>query len=644
MSFQRPQAAPTARSLRVVSLLVALAALPFAVAIQAAPAVSTVAAFSGSVPTGNLVRGSDGAVYGTSAPTTAASGGLIYRATADGTSITTIHQLDKATEGQTPQAGLLIGSDGKFYGTTKFGITGTTSTTGTIFRLNQDGTGFEVLYRFDAYTESNAASSPKNTKGAYPGSELSEGADGMLYGVTGAGGTNGTGVVFRIQKNGTGFQVLHTFAAIVGRNVAKVVKSGTATATAGTTVSTGSNQTVGTIPFDASHTIMTVRVVSPTTGIKVRLKVEDAANSAHSVETEATTTKANAWETLTFDFANPVSGTPALDFANTYNKLSIYFDYGTTGSTAGSKTYYFDDVTLVNGPGTFLPITFDASGVTYTLTGFGGAESSTLTTDPLDLVLRNTDGMSANGPLVQVASDGKWYGTTSAGGADGKGTVFRLNTDGTGFEVLHTFSATTTNTTTNLITNTDGTTPLAGVIDLNDGYVYGVTSAAGNKGYGTIYRISTSTKAFENLHDFDNLNGSRPAAELTRFSDGKLYGATAGGGKDSSGTATTFGTLFSIAPDGTGFTLLQSLDGKNGSAPAANLLELNSTVILTSATSGSNCGSGGLFRYDSSGGTITGNTKCGRKKNSNAYGGGGAVEPALILLLGGLGLARRRRR
>ena len=129
--------------------------------------------------------------------------------------------------------------------------------------------------------------------------------------------------------------------------VAKVVKSATAEVWAGTTVSTGANFSVGTLPFSAVRTRMTVRVYSPNAGYKVRLKVEDAADGTHSVETEATTTVANAWETLTFDFANPASGTAALVFGFTYNKVSIFFNFGVNGATTGAKTYFFDDVTFL---------------------------------------------------------------------------------------------------------------------------------------------------------------------------------------------------------------------------------------------------------------------------------------------------------
>jgi hypothetical protein len=50
---------------------------------------------------------------------------------------------------------------------------------------------------------------------------------------------------------------------------------------------------------------------------------------------------------LTFDFANQASGTAALNLANTYDKVSIFFSFGTDGATAGAQTYYFDDVTFV---------------------------------------------------------------------------------------------------------------------------------------------------------------------------------------------------------------------------------------------------------------------------------------------------------
>jgi hypothetical protein len=174
--------------------------------------------------------------------------------------------------------------------------------------------------------------------------------------------------------------------------VARVNRSTAAETFAGTVVGT-SGLSVGAIPFDASNTRMTVRVYSPAAGIPVRLKVEDDADTSpdpkvSGVEAEAVTTVANGWETLTFDFGNPVAGllNPSLW---TYNRLIIFFNFGATGAAAGAQTYYFDDMTFIGGGGSdpdvpFSDISFDSAGGTYTLLGFGGAEDSSLQPDPTD--------------------------------------------------------------------------------------------------------------------------------------------------------------------------------------------------------------------------------------------------------------------
>ncbi|MGV8909561.1 MAG: Ig-like domain-containing protein [Propionicimonas sp.] len=162
--------------------------------------------------------------------------------------------------------------------------------------------------------------------------------------------------------------------ADAANSVAKVVKEVGAEIWAGTTVSNLANQAIAKIGFSSTQKNVTARVWSPDAGIQVRLKVENATNGGQSVETEATTTVAGGWDTLTFDFANPVAGTAALDLAGTYNKVSIFFDFGTVGA---GKTYYADDLDFTfDGeqpppPPASLAITFDDPAKTYTLTDFG---------------------------------------------------------------------------------------------------------------------------------------------------------------------------------------------------------------------------------------------------------------------------------
>ncbi|MFT7621411.1 MAG: hypothetical protein ACI9WU_000574 [Myxococcota bacterium] len=198
-----------------------------------------------------------------------------------------------------------------------------------------------------------------------------------------------------------------------GNQVASTVKSGSAELWAGTTMNEDpGGGFVSVIPFSATDTQMTVRVYSPDAGIPVRLKVEDQTDPTHTCETEAMTTVAGGWETLTFDFINQAAGTAAMNFAFTYNKASIFFGFGTTGAEAGEKTYLWDDVIFTGGGGIVdpvldpidLPVTFDDANVDYTVTDFGGA-ATMLVADPLDAGNQVAS-------TVKSGSAEQWAGTT----------------------------------------------------------------------------------------------------------------------------------------------------------------------------------------------------------------------------------------
>jgi hypothetical protein len=127
----------------------------------------------------------------------------------------------------------------------------------------------------------------------------------------------------------------------------KIVKGNTAEVWAGTTLGTPSGFQAA-MPFSLSANQMQARVYSPAAGTVFRLKVELRTDPTISVETDATTTQANAWEVLSFDFSNHAAGTTAINYTKTYNKLSIFPNYGVAGATAGEKTYYVGDVVFGN--------------------------------------------------------------------------------------------------------------------------------------------------------------------------------------------------------------------------------------------------------------------------------------------------------
>lgn len=122
--------------------------------------------------------------------------------------------------------------------------------------------------------------------------------------------------------------------------VAITTKTTGAATWAGTTIGTAlCFATV--IPLTDTETKMSVMVYSPAVGIKVRLKAEDHNDVTLTVETEATTTSANSWEKLVFDFSNVAEGTNPYNPNTNFDKVSIFFDFGNEGTNA---IYYWDDV------------------------------------------------------------------------------------------------------------------------------------------------------------------------------------------------------------------------------------------------------------------------------------------------------------
>ena len=214
----------------------------------------------------------------------------------------------------------------------------------------------------------------------------------------------------------------------VSNLILSVTKPNTAADWAGVTLSPPAPATAGlgsAIPFVQGSTLIKCVVYSPDSGITVRMKAEDKGNNQISVETNAMTTVANAWDTLTFDFSNQATGTAAINYANTYDMLSIFFNFGVTGATAGTKTYWLDDVWFVSGSGSSkaqidLPITWnDTANVDYTTADFGGTASM------MDVDPGNASNIVLKIDKSNTAAD--WAGTTLGNSALATAIPFAAN-------------------------------------------------------------------------------------------------------------------------------------------------------------------------------------------------------------------------
>jgi len=141
----------------------------------------------GIQPLGRLTLGSDGALYGTTTDGGAHGHGMVFRLTPEGVETILYSFTGAPRDGSFPEAGLLQGQDGNFYGTTGFGGA---NNLGTVFKLTPGGVE-TVLHSF--------AGAPGD--GSQPEGTLVEGSDGNLYGTTYQGGANNVGAFFRIRPN-----------------------------------------------------------------------------------------------------------------------------------------------------------------------------------------------------------------------------------------------------------------------------------------------------------------------------------------------------------------------------------------------------------------------------------------------------------
>jgi uncharacterized repeat protein (TIGR03803 family) len=192
---------------------------------------------------------------------------------------------------------------------------------------------------------------------------------------------------------------------------------------------------------------------------------------------------------------------------------------------------------------------------------------------------------------------GNIYGTTSAGGANGNGTVYELIRRKKGAwkeKLLYSFGQ-----------GTDGTVPVGGVTFGTPDTLYGTTSTGGAYGYGTVYQLKRSGSAWTEtiLYNFqDGNDGGTPYAGVIRDKSGNLYGAAISGGDGAGGG----GTVFELSPANGSwtYTVLYSWPGWPVSASFRNLA-LDASGNLYGTTHCDGDGYGTVFELTPSNGTWT---------------------------------------
>ncbi len=253
---------------------------------------------------------------------------------------------------------------------------------------------------------------------------------------------------------------------------------------------------------------------------------------------------------------------------------------------SGDTLYGATESGGANGNGTLFAVKTDGAGFTNLYTF---SETHTNTSGG---GYANSDGASVVGALLLSGST--LYGTAEFGGGWGNGTVFAINTDGTGFRTLHSFGAARYDPFGNY-TNGDGVYPQAGLV-LSGNTLYGTASQGGGRGVGTVFAVNTDGTGFKALYGFTNgPDGANPAASLA-LSGQTLYGTAVNGGNSDAGS------VFSLKTDGTGFMPLYGFGGGNdGANPSAGLAFSGTTSLYGTTQFGGYSGYGTVFSLNTDG-------------------------------------------
>ena len=353
-------------------------------------ALTTLYSFSIFLPPSPLVQASDGNFYGTTLSGGPMNWGTIFKITPSGT-VTTVYIFQRigGNDGIGPAAGVIQAADGNFYGTTSQG--GQDDEFGTVFQFTPQGTS-TTLHNFQI------------TDGANPVAALIQGTDGNFYGTTSQGGKGGCamtqlgyagcGTIFKITPGGV-LTTLHNFGA------------GTAPS-ASPTPADGSNPTAPLVEGSDGNFYGTTPV-GGMAGCEVELTNlpinAGGCGTIFKITPGGTLTTLHTFGTTPTDGVGPAAGLIQASDGNFY---------GTTA--AGGMGGCLNLAGATAGCGTIFEIT--PSGSYTTLYRFGADFHPSNQT--------SSDGGTPVGPLIQ-ASDGNFYGTTSAAGTYADGTVFRFS-------------------------------------------------------------------------------------------------------------------------------------------------------------------------------------------------------------------------
>jgi uncharacterized repeat protein (TIGR03803 family) len=472
----------------------------------------------GALPEAPLLIGPDASFYGTTFGGGKFNSGTIFKVNTAG-DVTTLADFGGPIPGTQPQAGLMLGQDGKFRGTT---LRGGLGNSGTVFEMTASGQ-VNTLIQF-----------PGVNPRTYSQGGIIRATDDNFYGATSVSGLFGRGSIFRITPQGEA-ATLAEFSpnggTLNGNNARGLLMQADNGDFYGVTEN-GGTKNLGTIYKISPAGVLTMLAEftgdgSFNKGAAPRAALIQAGpNDFYGVTSKGGTDDAGtifhmtANGTLTtlveFNGENEPNrgGAPVAS-------LALGADLNLHGTTSRGGAHGFGTV-----------FTMTPEGVLTTQVEFGD--------DPSGI-----KGAYPEGPLIQ-ATDGNFYGTTATGGATGDGTVFRITPAG---------QLTTLVEFTGRRGKNRGMRPVGALYQADDGHLYGTTSFGGASNYGTAFRMTLDGQ-LTTVAELDFKDGAYPETGFVKGSDANLYTATALGGNFGAGavfrlrmrTATDLAEAVTISP------------------------------------------------------------------------------------------------
>lgn len=502
--------------------------------------IQTIASFNGTngrEPIGPLAFDAQSNLVGATFEGGANNLGTVFKVDHVTGAISTVASFS-GTNSSNPVSGVFMTSNGDIFGST----TGVND--GTVFKIPNNTANVQTIATFTGANGSGPSAVTVN-------------AAGDVFGTGFSGGAFGAGNVFKVVSNSGNVTDLFSFDG--NKNL---------------------SSPSGSVIFDNAGTLY---ATSQTGG-------ERGFGAVFQVSKGATTPTVRA----TFDFSNNGSSPSA---GLTFDKNGNLYGTTATGGNAHDDGTVFrldngaTSITQVavfnnnNGNHSLSKVVFDKDGNLFGTTLFGGANgigsvfeiASGSTAITTVFSFSGADGQNPRAGLA-INSDGNLFGTTSSGGANGKGTVFEITGSGHSFQNIASFNG------------TNGNNPISSIAFDSHGNLIGTTQAGGANGLGTVFRILKNTTTIQTLGSFNGTNGATPVANVTIDDNDNIFGTTAAGGTGG------FGTVFEIpSTGGSGVQTLLNFNKTNGADPEAGLTFDPDGNLWGTARAGGTNKSGVLF-------------------------------------------------